>query len=309
MPALDGAIEDINIDDDGAFPSRRHRSGTPQGICGSGLIDLLSELLRTGRMNELGRFERRRIAHHPRRRRTTSTSSKATSTNWLRPRAPTSRDCKRSFSNYGVDFDDIDVFYLAGGFGRHFNVEAARRIGLIPNLPDSKIVQVGNAAIEGAAIALLSESKRAELEQLVKNVEHCRLETHPRFFDFFVEGCQFKPVETSNPGVGMNAMIELLDAFPDINVQPAEYKRLLGYPRRCRPRRPRPRTRRLGAPLVCQQRPALGLRPRNANALRITNGSITIDGVSFTSKRLQKTLLDAAGAQRHSRRRQRRPGT
>ena len=88
------------------------------------------------------------------------------------------------------------VFYLAGGFGRHLNVDASRRIGLIPNLPDSKIVQVGNAAIEGACIALLSRTKRAELEQLVKRVKHCRLETHPQFFDFFVDGCQFKPVES-----------------------------------------------------------------------------------------------------------------
>jgi uncharacterized 2Fe-2S/4Fe-4S cluster protein (DUF4445 family) len=63
-------------------------------------------------------------------------------------------------------------------------------------------VQVGNAAIEGACIALLSKTKRAELEQLVKKVQHCRLETHPRFFDFFVEGCQFKPVESSERPCG-----------------------------------------------------------------------------------------------------------
>jgi uncharacterized 2Fe-2S/4Fe-4S cluster protein (DUF4445 family) len=96
------------------------------------------------------------------------------------------------FSNYGLAFDEVDVFYLAGGFGRHLKIDAARRIGLIPNLPDNKFVQVGNAAIEGACIALLSNTKRQELEQLVKRVEHCRLETHPQFFDFFVEGCQFK---------------------------------------------------------------------------------------------------------------------
>ena len=99
------------------------------------------------------------------------------------------------FSAYGIDFDDIDVFYLAGGFGRHIDVEAAKRIGLVPNLRTEKIVQAGNTAIEGATIALLSKQKRLELEQLVKRVEHCRLETHPNFFDFFVEGCQFKPVE------------------------------------------------------------------------------------------------------------------
>jgi len=100
------------------------------------------------------------------------------------------------FSKYGLDFDDIDFFYLAGGFGRHLKADAARRIGLIPNLPDSKIVQIGNAAIEGASIALLSMTKRRELEALVKRVEHCRLETHSAFFDFFVEGCQFKAMET-----------------------------------------------------------------------------------------------------------------
>jgi uncharacterized 2Fe-2S/4Fe-4S cluster protein (DUF4445 family) len=57
-------------------------------------------------------------------------------------------------------------------------------------------VQIGNAAIEGACIALLSRTKRAELETLVKNVTHCRLEAHVNFFNFFVEGCQFIPVET-----------------------------------------------------------------------------------------------------------------
>jgi uncharacterized 2Fe-2S/4Fe-4S cluster protein (DUF4445 family) len=99
------------------------------------------------------------------------------------------------FSSYGIDFDDIEVFYLAGGFGRHLNVEASKRIGLVPSLASSKIVQAGNTAIEGATIALLSRAKRKELEDLVKRVEHCRLETHSSFFEFFVEGCQFKPVE------------------------------------------------------------------------------------------------------------------
>jgi uncharacterized 2Fe-2S/4Fe-4S cluster protein (DUF4445 family) len=53
---------------------------------------------------------------------------------------------------------------------------------------------VGNAAIEGAAMALLTRARREELEETVRRVEHCRLETHPSFFDFFVEGCQFRPL-------------------------------------------------------------------------------------------------------------------
>jgi len=89
------------------------------------------------------------------------------------------------------------VFYLAGGFGRHLNVESSKRIGLIPNIANEKIIQVGNAAVEGACIALLSRAKREELETMTRQVKHCRLEAHERFFDFFVEGCQFKPVNTS----------------------------------------------------------------------------------------------------------------
>ena len=96
---------------------------------------------------------------------------------------------------YGIGFSDIEVFYLAGGFGRHLGIESSKRIGLIPNVDASRIRQIGNASVEGACVALLSRSKRKELESLVRNVTHCRLETHPGFFDFFVDGCQFKPLE------------------------------------------------------------------------------------------------------------------
>jgi uncharacterized 2Fe-2S/4Fe-4S cluster protein (DUF4445 family) len=101
------------------------------------------------------------------------------------------------FHQYGIQFDEIETFYLAGGFGRHLKRAASKRIGLIPNFADDKIVQVGNAALEGATIALVSRSKRDEIENLVKRIEHCRLETHPGFFDFFVDGCQFRPVGAS----------------------------------------------------------------------------------------------------------------
>jgi uncharacterized 2Fe-2S/4Fe-4S cluster protein (DUF4445 family) len=194
MPALDGAIEEVAIGNDGTFRVRVIGDIAPEGICGSGLVDTLSELLRTGRMNDMGRFEDdvRRV-----------TLDKEHDIFLLESDVNELAQAKGAnvaglhvvFSSYGIDFDDIDVFYLAGGFGRHLNVEASKRIGLVPSLPSGKIVQAGNTAIEGATIALLSKSKRQELEELVKKVEHCRLETHPRFFDFFVEGCQFKPVE------------------------------------------------------------------------------------------------------------------
>jgi uncharacterized 2Fe-2S/4Fe-4S cluster protein (DUF4445 family) len=195
MPGLEGAIEDVALDDDGTFRLGVIGGGTPEGICGSGLVDLLSELLRTDRMNAMGRFtdEVDRIGLDASHgiyflERDVNELAQAKGANVA--------GLQVVFSQYGIQFDDIDVFYLAGGFGRHLKRGASKRIGLIPNLADDKIVQVGNAALEGATIALVSVAKRQEIEALVKRIEHCRLETHPHFFDFFVDGCQFRPVES-----------------------------------------------------------------------------------------------------------------
>ena len=196
MPALDGAIEDVAIADDGTFKIGVIGEVAPEGICGSGLVDALSELLRTGRMNDMGRFEDdiKRVTLC--RDGDKEIFLLESDVNELaQAKGANVAGLLAVFSSYGIDFEDIDVFYLAGGFGRHLNIEASKRIGLVPSLTSSKIIQAGNTAIEGATIALLSKSKRKELEDLVKKVEHCRLETHPSFFEFFVEGCQFKPVE------------------------------------------------------------------------------------------------------------------
>lgn len=196
MPGLDGAIENVVAVESGGFELGVIGDGPPDGICGSGLVELMSELMRTGQMNSLGRFEDgvERIVLH-RARNIYFTESDVNEL--AQAKGANMAGLQTVFSQFGLEFDDIDVFYLAGGFGRHINVDAARRIGLIPALTDAKISKVGNAAIEGACIALLSTNKRQELEQLVRRVEHCRLETHPHFFDFFVEGCQFKAVETT----------------------------------------------------------------------------------------------------------------
>jgi uncharacterized 2Fe-2S/4Fe-4S cluster protein (DUF4445 family) len=201
MPALDGAIEDVVIEDDGSFRLRVVGDTAPEGICGSGLVALMSELIRTGEMNEMGRFtsDRDRIVLDE----THGIFFHESDINELaQAKGANVAGLRVVFSNYGLEFGDVDRFYLAGGFGRHLKVEAAERIGLIPSLPDGCVIQVGNAAIEGASIALLSCSKRRELESMVKRVEHCRLETHPDFFDFFVEGCQFKPAESINQVAG-----------------------------------------------------------------------------------------------------------
>ena len=197
MPGLPGAIEKVEIADDGSVRVGVIGDVPAEGICGSGLVDLLSELLRTNRINTLGRFE------HDEDKFVLDVKSDApiyfteSDINELaQAKGANVAGLHVIFHDYGIRFEEVDVFYLAGGFGRHLNVESSRRIGLIPNLDSSRILQVGNASIEGACLALLSCTKRRELENLVKKAVHCRLEAHPNFFEFFVEGCQFHPVES-----------------------------------------------------------------------------------------------------------------
>lgn len=193
MPGMVGAIESVRLSATDAPTLAVIGDGVPQGICGSGLIDTLSELRRTEQIDELGRFVdgAQQIvleAEHPiiLHERDISELAQAKGANVA--------GLKIVLQNYGLELDQLDRFYLAGGFARHLELDAARRIGLIPDLPDEKIAQVGNAAIEGATLGLCSISERQQLEDFVQHIEHVELETDANFFDHFVEGCQFHPV-------------------------------------------------------------------------------------------------------------------
>jgi uncharacterized 2Fe-2S/4Fe-4S cluster protein (DUF4445 family) len=198
MPGLPGAIESVSFGPDGAISTKVIGGGAAQGICGSGLVDVLGELLRTERMNALGRLDhgQDRIVLEARGDEPVY-FTEADINELAQAKGANAAGLRIVFEDYGIPPQAVEVFYLAGGFGRFLDVPSAKRIGLIPNLPDAKIRQVGNASIEGACIALLSQTRRRELEELVRRVTHCRLEAHPRFFDFFVEGCQFGPFESS----------------------------------------------------------------------------------------------------------------
>ena len=199
MPGLPGAIEKVKINPNGTFSNDVIGGGIPEGICGSGLVDVLSELLKKGLMNNLGRFENgedKIVLYSDNGSCIYITESDVNEL--AQAKGANVAGLHTIFNKYWARFEDPDIFYLAGGFGRNLNVESSKRIGLIPNIDDSKIIQIGNASIEGASIALLSKTKRNELENLVKKVVHCRLETDPGFFNYFVEGCQFNPIESLN---------------------------------------------------------------------------------------------------------------
>ncbi len=192
MPGYDGAVESVEIKN-GAVEYRTIGESEPQGICGSGLVDLLAELRRTGMMNELGAFDdgAGEFTFVPERdmslsRADISSLAQAKSANfcgqWIVLR------------HYGAPLDKIERLYLAGGFANYVNVENAAGIGFIVNLPPERVAKVGNAALEGATLMLVSGKMRQTAEEMVRRIEHVELETTPDFFDIFVEGCMFNPM-------------------------------------------------------------------------------------------------------------------
>ena len=97
--------------------------------------------------------------------------------------------------NSGINLTEISKYYLAGGFANYIDIDNAIDIGFLANVDRSKIEKVGNASLLGACKMLLSTNERNDIEKLVLSIEHIELETSPDFFDFFVEGCMFKPME------------------------------------------------------------------------------------------------------------------
>jgi uncharacterized 2Fe-2S/4Fe-4S cluster protein (DUF4445 family) len=198
MPGLEGAIERVRLRADGRAEFDVIGGGAPEGICGSGLVDALGEFRRTELMDSFGRF-------------TDGTSqfsfdaarniflSESDISELAQAKGANVAGLRVLVNRYGVEFEDIETLYLAGGFARHLDVEAAKRVGFIPDLPTERIRKIGNAAIEGACHALRSTAQRAILERLVRTVGHVELETDPHFFNHFVEGCQFSPVSHALP--------------------------------------------------------------------------------------------------------------
>ena len=90
----------------------------------------------------------------------------------------------------GVRDDQIEEVMLSGGFGNYVSIESAVRIGLLPPVPLKRVSYVGNAALLGAQLALMSETERGRAFDIARNIEHVALATRPEFQDIFVEACQ-----------------------------------------------------------------------------------------------------------------------
>ena len=93
--------------------------------------------------------------------------------------------------------EDLAELMLCGGFGNYINIENAKRIRLLPDLPSEKITYVGNAALIGSQMALLSETERHRAAALARRVEHVALATHPQFQEIFVDAISFEPLDST----------------------------------------------------------------------------------------------------------------
>ena len=168
-------IQRISIDN-GEIGYKTIGNTEPVGICGSGIIDLLGELIKTKEMDENGYLMNRKVFKITDKVQLTQNAIKGEN-GLMWSKAAISLGIKVLLEEAGIrSTDDLDRVYLAGSFGSYIDKKNARRIGLIPAIPLREIVQVGNAAAEGAKEILLSRERRRLAEESVKKVKHINLE-------------------------------------------------------------------------------------------------------------------------------------
>jgi uncharacterized 2Fe-2S/4Fe-4S cluster protein (DUF4445 family) len=195
MPGAEGAIERAELHGD-HWRLETIGKVEPEGICGSGLIDLLAELRRHGRMTPKGVFADRamEVMIEPDRG---ITLSREDASNLAQAKA--ANGCGQAILLRRLELapQALDHVFLAGGFATHVDVRNAIEIGFLAEVRPERVHQVGNTSVRGARRLLLSRQLRIDLEALVRRIEHVELEMTPDFFELFVEACQFKPLEVA----------------------------------------------------------------------------------------------------------------
>lgn len=193
MPAYDGAIESLAWEGD-RFAFRTIGGAPPEGICGSGLIDLIAELRRHGLITPKGVFTADRRLREIDVAPGGITFSRADASALAQAKAANYCGQVIAMRHFGIAPAELDRLYLAGGFATFVDPRNAIDIGMLAPVPVERIEKVGNAAVEGARIALLSAAERKRIDALAQRIEHVELELEPDFFDLFVDGCRFEPM-------------------------------------------------------------------------------------------------------------------
>ncbi|HEY9075704.1 MAG TPA: ASKHA domain-containing protein [Anaerolineaceae bacterium] len=200
MRAAPGAIERVHLSASDAHISTI-AGQPPVGICGSGILTTISEMLAVGAIDARGVINPADRRVRSRNNRNEFILVPAEQTGHGREIVVT-RKCINEIqlakgairaginillTECGITPADVQDFIIAGAFGTHLDLESALQIGMFPDLPHERFHQVGNAAGVGAKQMLLSRRKRDEAAHIVKNVSYIELTTYNEFTAQFVE--------------------------------------------------------------------------------------------------------------------------
>jgi len=202
MRATAGAIEEVWIDQRTLEPTIRVIGNEkPRGICGSGLISLLSEMFITGVVDKGGNFnmmsgsERVRPGEHGGEyvvawgRESADgrdiVIAKVDVDNLLRAKAAIYAGFSVLAHSVGLRLEDVQEFIVAGAFGQYLNIEKAIQIGLLPDMPWERFKFLGNTSVLGAYMALLSRRARAEIAEAARKLTYLELSADNSFYDQF----------------------------------------------------------------------------------------------------------------------------
>ncbi len=202
MRAATGAVEQVRIDPETFEPMiLTVCQSRPRGICGSGLIDAMAELLQAGVITSKGRFntdlDSSRIRGEDALEYVLVWSEDAQTgqdivitegdlDNLLRAKAAVFAGITTLLNSVGVTTGDIDELLIAGGFGRYLELDKAITIGLLPEISPDRVKYIGNGSLLGSRIMLLSRDLRQQALQVCRKMTYLELSQDPSFMDEYV---------------------------------------------------------------------------------------------------------------------------
>ena len=205
MRATDGAVEAVKLDTATLEPEvRTIGGGRVVGICGSGIIDLIAELFRTGAINARGRFcregSRIRRDEHGMGRYVLAFSEESETgrevsinevdiDNFIRAKGAIYSAIDTLLESVGMEPGNIDHVYVAGGIGSGINMKNAVYIGMLPDVNMEKFRYIGNSSLTGAYALVLGDVVAEECGKIAANMTYLELSTCTGYMDSFVAAC------------------------------------------------------------------------------------------------------------------------
>lgn len=205
MRGAEGAIEHAHLEE-GRLVCKVIGDGKPTGICGSGLIDIIAGLLEAGVIDETGRLmEGPRVVQIDDNTKTAYLLAGPSESGNGKPVYLSQKDIREVQLAKGaiaagiallaeqmeITLEQIEQVYIAGAFGNYMDPAGACRIGMLPGILKDRIIPVGNAAGEGAKLALLNNEELERAERLARHTEFLELAALPEFQDEFVDQLEF----------------------------------------------------------------------------------------------------------------------